>query len=90
LQTIFKRTVSQFRFSIQNQNSTTAARLASFSKNRTKIGSSSVDFCQIRRFAPHFDENCLMYESGLVFEIKIQTIVAQTATILVSLIVCTL
>jgi hypothetical protein len=55
--------------SIKNQNSTTPARLVSFLKYATQIGSSLVNFVRFGRFAPHFDE--LSFESGPVFEIKI-------------------
>jgi hypothetical protein len=47
LHSILTRTVSQFKFSIQNQNQATATRSASFSKYETKISSCSINFCQI-------------------------------------------
>jgi hypothetical protein len=51
-------------------NSTTAARLASFSKYKTKIGSCSVNFCRILKIRASFRQK-LFHKSEPVLEIKI-------------------
>ncbi len=83
---ILTRIISWFWFYVQKLNLTTAARLASFSNYKTRIGSCSINFYQISRIFTSFWWELSHSQIWSSFRNQNWNIVGQMATILVCVI----